>query len=162
MNNYFENVKSVEELRKRYRELLKEHHPDNGGNEDTMKQINAEYDRLFAILSREKQSDRENTDYDEKAKNDENNAFKTVINAIISFNMKIELIGNWIWCFDCYAYKDRLKELGFKYAPKKKAWVWHYGEYKRHYKGEISLEDIRIRYGSKTVNNSKSRQYAIN
>ena len=34
MNKYFAGVKTVEELRKRYRELLKQHHPDNGGNEE--------------------------------------------------------------------------------------------------------------------------------
>lgn len=37
MNKYFAEIKTVEELRKRYRELLKQYHPDNGGNEETMK-----------------------------------------------------------------------------------------------------------------------------
>lgn len=30
-NKYFAGIKTVEELRKRYRELLKQYHPDNGG-----------------------------------------------------------------------------------------------------------------------------------
>jgi len=29
---YFNNVKDLSELRKQYKELLKVHHPDNGGN----------------------------------------------------------------------------------------------------------------------------------
>ena len=81
MGKYFQNVKSIQELRKRYRELLKEHHPDNGGNEDVMKEINAEYDRLFAILSKEKQPDGETPKYDYEA---ENEAFKAILNEIIS------------------------------------------------------------------------------
>lgn len=49
---WFENVKKIEELRRLYRKLLKEHHPDNGGDEETMKEINLEYDRVFSDLSR--------------------------------------------------------------------------------------------------------------
>ena len=31
MKNYFKNVKSYEELKSQYKELLKSNHPDNGG-----------------------------------------------------------------------------------------------------------------------------------
>ena len=48
---WFTNVHTVEELRKQYRQLMKKHHPDVGGNTEDAKQINAEYERLFAILS---------------------------------------------------------------------------------------------------------------
>ena len=50
MNKYFENISTLEDLRKQYKELLKLHHPDNGGNVSEMQEINAEYDRLFKIL----------------------------------------------------------------------------------------------------------------
>ena len=158
MNKYFAGVKTIEELRKRYRELLKQYHPDNGGNEEIMKEINIEYDRLFAILSKESKPDGESTTYDQNA---ENEAFKAVLNQIIGYSMEIELIGSWIWCFNCYAYKDRLKELGFKFAPKKKAWTWHYGEFSRYHKGEISIDDIRAKYGSQKVTR-QSKQYSLN
>lgn len=159
MNNYFAGVKTIEELRQRYRELLKKYHPDNeNGSVEITQEINTEYDRLFDALSQIKQTDEETPKYDFQAEND---AFKEVINTIISYNMKIELIGNWIWCFDCFAYKDRLKELGFKFAPKKKAWTWHYGDYVRYHKGEVSLDEIRQKYGSQKVNSKSSKQYAI-
>ncbi|RKI35970.1 J domain-containing protein, partial [bacterium D16-59] len=47
---YFKSVSNLSELRKQYKELLKVHHPDNGGNVADMQEINAEYDRLFKIL----------------------------------------------------------------------------------------------------------------
>ncbi len=31
MNKYFKGIKTIEELRQRYRELLKKYHPDNEG-----------------------------------------------------------------------------------------------------------------------------------
>lgn len=158
MDKWFTGIKTIEELRQRYRELLKKYHPDNeGGSIEITQEINAEYDRLFDVLSKEKHKDEETPKYDYQAEND---AFKEVLNKIISYNMEIELIGNWIWCFDCFAYKDRLKELGFKYASKKKAWTWHFGDYVRYSKGEITLDEIRMKYGSKKVGN-KSKQYAI-
>lgn len=49
MKNYFKNVKSYEELKSQYKELLKSNHPDNGGDVEVMKEINIQYDALFMI-----------------------------------------------------------------------------------------------------------------
>lgn len=159
MNKYFAGVKTVEELRKKYRELLKKFHPDNeGGSVEITQTINAEYDALFAILSKESKPDGESTTYDDKA---ENEAFKAVINDIIHINADVEIIGSWVRVHGGYEYRELLKSVGFKFAPKKKCWCWHFGEYRRHHSKEVSLDEIRMKYGSKTVN-SKSKQYALN
>lgn len=42
---------SKDALRKRYRELAREHHPDAGGDEGEMKRINAAYDTVRRLLS---------------------------------------------------------------------------------------------------------------
>lgn len=45
---YFNNVNTLEELRKQYKELLKMYHPDNpNGSTKATQEINAEYDGLF-------------------------------------------------------------------------------------------------------------------
>ena len=153
---WFKNVTTVEELRKEYRRLLKLYHPDNeNGSVEVTQEINAEYDLVFSILSKEEHSD------SQSYTQEENEQFKTILNAIIGYNITIEIIGNWIWCFNCYAYKDQLKSLGFTWCNKKKAWVWHSGEYHRHHKKEIPLNDIRAKYGSQTVRN-QAQQYSLN
>ena len=49
MSKYFKNVTSYKSLKEQYKKLLKENHPDNGGDLETMKEINVEYDVLFKI-----------------------------------------------------------------------------------------------------------------
>ncbi len=46
---YFKNVKSFEDLKEQFKKLAKVNHPDAGGNAETMKEINCEYDALFPI-----------------------------------------------------------------------------------------------------------------
>ena len=149
MMKWFKNVTTVEELRKEYRRLLKLYHPDNeNGSVEVTQEINAEYDRLFTILSKETQSDSQSYTYN---KDDENKAFKEVLNHIIHINADIEIIGSWLWVHGGYEYRELLKSIGFKYAPKKKSWCWHYGEYRRYHNKEVSLNEIRMKYGSQSV-----------
>lgn len=156
MRKWFTNVTTIEKLRKRYRELLKMYHHDNeNGSVEVIQEINAEYDLVFSILSKEGHSD------SQSYTQEENQQFKAILSAIIGYNITVEIIGNWIWCFNCHAYKDHLKFLGFTWCSKKKAWVWHSGEYHRHHKKEIPLNDIRAKYGSQTVRN-QAYQYSLN
>ena len=156
MRKWFKDVRTIEELRKEYRRLLKLYHPDNeNGSVEITQEINTEYDLVFSILSNEKQED------SQSYTQEENKQFKAIMNVIIGFNITIEVIGSWIWCFDCYPYKDQLKALGFKWCSKKRAWTWHSEPYCRHHKKEISLNDIRSRYGSETIRN-KAKQSVLN
>ena len=158
MIKWFKGVKTVEELRKRYKELLRTHHPDNGGNVSDMQEINAEYDALFERLSKEETKDSQSYGYD---KTEENKAFKEVLSKVININADVEICGEWIWIEKgSYEYRELLKECGFHYASRKKAWYWHFGTYNRISKREISLDEIRQKYGSTKVNH-RTKQFVI-
>ena len=49
MSKYFKSVTSYQDLKDQYRKLLKENHPDNGGDLEPMQEINVEYDAMFKI-----------------------------------------------------------------------------------------------------------------
>ena len=49
MTKYFKIVKSLEDLKNQFKALARKNHPDAGGNIETMKEINCEYDALFPI-----------------------------------------------------------------------------------------------------------------
>lgn len=156
MRKWFKDVETVEELRAVYKELLKRYHPDNGGDLSAMQEINAEYGAVFAVL---KCQDRPDVEYPGEEAAEEDTALREILNQIAGCNMDVEIIGSWVWCFNSYAYRDRLKALGFKFAPKKKAWAWHYGEYKR-FGREKDLDGIRAKYGSQKVTR-RSKQYSL-
>ena len=59
---YFNNVNTLEELRKQYKELLKKYHPDNpNGSTEATKEINVEYDTLFKTLKDRHEHNASNT-----------------------------------------------------------------------------------------------------
>ena len=46
---YFQNIHSLADLKKEYRRLALEHHPDKGGDTAIMQQVNTEFGRLFEL-----------------------------------------------------------------------------------------------------------------
>ncbi|MFR0074347.1 MAG: LPD29 domain-containing protein [Blautia caecimuris] len=57
MAKYFKNIKSFDDLKKQFKDLLKKHHPDNGGDAEIMKAVNVEYDSLFLIWKNRKEAE---------------------------------------------------------------------------------------------------------
>lgn len=163
---YFKNVNTLEELRKQYKELLKKFHPDNAnGSEEATKTINAEYDSLFNILKDRHDTKQTNTDSKESESNanmydwENDKAIRDILQKIINFSgIDIEIIGQWVWVFKSYDYRKELKEIGFKYAPKKQAWYFHTETFRKSSKKTLSINEIRNYYGSTKVKASDERK----
>lgn len=146
---HFNNPETLEELKKQYHKLSMKHHPDLGGDEETMKEINAEYDRLFDLLKNKHKS--ASGEFYEKETHETPDEFKDIINALLKLEgLLIELCGSWLWIRgNTKDNKDSLKELGCKYASKKQAWFWTKEEKKS--KSKLSLDEIRNLYGSQKI-----------
>ena len=157
---WFTNVHTVEELRKQYRQLMKKHHPDVGGNTEDAKAINSEYERLFAILSRQEAQKRPQGEQDTaEDKAAEDKAIRAVLDALAGIDADVEIIGSWVWVTrNSFPYKELLKSLNFRYASRKRAWYFHADEYRRRSKREVTLDEIRAKYGSERVNNHGERK----
>ena len=160
MNQYFKDVNTLEELRKQYKNLLKKFHPDNGGSEEAAKQINTEYEHLFKILKNKHDTQQQNTAsgnesaYSKNMYDWENDkAIREMLEKIINFDgIEIEIIGAWIWVSgNTYIHKKQLKEYGFKYASKKKAWYFHTETFRKTSHKKLSMDDIRNYYGTTKV-----------
>ncbi len=145
----FSEVTGINEAKKVYKTLAKKLHPDVGGSEEEFKILNSVYNDFI-----------ENKIYfsnDFKIDLD----LEKIISQILHFeNITIELVGSWIWLSgDTKEIKDKLKELGFKWASRKK--MWYYGEMKGKSHGEKSLDEIKDKYGSKVYKKKENEKLAV-
>lgn len=149
IKNEFSEVTGINEAKKVYKTLAKKLHPDVGGTEEEFKILNSVYRDL--IEHRIYFSNEFKIDLD----------LEKIISQILHFeNITIELVGSWIWLSgDTKEIKDKLKELGFKWASKKK--MWYYGEMKGKSHGEKSIEEIKDKYGSKTFKKKENEKLAV-
>jgi hypothetical protein len=135
----FENIQGINEAKKIYKRLAKKLHPDVGGSEEEFKALNSIYNDLIAnkiYFSNESKFDIE---------------LEKIISQILHYdNITIEIVGSWIWLSgETKAIKDKLKELNFKWASKKKQ--WYYGEMKGRNINPKSMDEIKAKYGCKTL-----------
>lgn len=148
MLKYFKDCNTKEECKKLYKKLAFMYHPDRGGDTETMKAINAEFDYVMEnnIFKSSKKDTKKDYDFS-------SSQFKDIISALIKLDgLEIEITGVFLWITgNTYANKEVLKSLGFRYSKNKKAWYIAPAEYfaqKRSYKKSYSMNDIRAKYGS--------------
>ena len=145
IEEHFKGVDGINEAKKIYKTLAKKLHPDVGGSEEEFKLLNAIYNHVLEhgiYFSNESKFDLE---------------LEKIISKILHYeDIIIEVVGSWIWLDgDTKPLKDTLKDLGFKWASKKKK--WYYGEMKGRNLKPKSMDDIKAKYGCETLR-TKSRK----
>ena len=75
--------------------------------------------------------------------------FMKIINTLVCCEgLVINLCGTWLWVTgNTFIHKDKIKGLGFRYASKKKAWYWHSPEDSCKSRKNLSLDEIKNKYG---------------
>ncbi len=145
---YFNQCSTIDEVKALYKQLAKQHHPDNGGETAVMQVINAEYSIACAFVLKEQELSEEDTNKQMKVSEE----YRQVIEKIINLpGVVIELVGQWIWVTgNTYPVKDQLKEAGLFFASKKAAWYYRSEEYKGR-GTDKNLDEIKAKYGSERV-----------
>ena len=153
---WFDDCKTLEEVKAKYKQLAKQHHPDLGGDTATMQQINTEY--AFAAAKAVKGANL--TDEERESEILSSEAYRYAIEQIIHLDgITIELVGYWIWVTqNTYPVRATLKSAGFLFAPKKQAWYFRTAEYKVGKGSGKSLDEIRNKYGSEVLNEDKPKR----
>ena len=144
----FQDIEGINEAKKIYKTLAKKLHPDIGGSEEDFKILNEIYNNLIEhkiYFSNSSKFDIE---------------LEKIISLILHFeNINIELVGSWIWVSgDTREIKEKFKEIGFKWASKKK--MWYYGEMKAKNPNPKSLDEIKAKYGSETLKSNEKKKIA--
>ena len=152
---YFYDCHTLEEVKRKYKNLAMLHHPDRGGNTATMQEINLEYEEILKnpLFDFSKQSEEDQEEFIR---------YPEIINQIIGLDgLIIELIGNWIWISgNTYPHRGKLKQIGFYFAPKKIMWYYRPSDYKSLNRSPKSIESIRLKYGSDIIE-TKNRTFEL-
>lgn len=159
---YFENCRTIEDVKKTFKELARRLHPDNGGDAEAFKAMMQEYEKAFNRLKNTHYNSQGET-YDKETETTETpEQFAEIINKVIFMDdVKIEIIGSWVWLSgSTMVYKDEIKAAGFWWSKSKKA--WYYTGEKEHSKrrGRYSMNKLREKWGSVEVEKEEQKRLA--
>ena len=156
---------TMDALRQHYRKLCLDLHPDKHP-EDT-----AKFTEIFKAMSNEYQDYLVDFIPGQNAKQSAGQQPFTVdaesdLAAVIADLMKypgliIEICGSWVWLTGkTYDYKGQIKNLGFRWQHKKQSWYFAGYEFKPHRTKLMSMEHIRSKYGSMTLETEQRQSLA--
>lgn len=138
---FFEGLTTKEQIKSKFKELALKFHPDRGGNNKLMSELNKQYEQALKDIK---------NCIDENSLDD---GFMAVLDKIAGLNLGVELCGQWLWIGgNTKQYKEVLKQAGCFWASKKKLWYWRPEEAKTYNRNTKTIDQIRIKYGSKKVN----------
>lgn len=148
MNHYFTGL-NPDQAKKRFKQLCLELHPDNKetGNSEAFKRMFNEFQNL----------DKANETTNETANETKIEMSEKMQNVILELSkydfINMFICGSWLWISgNTFQNKEKLKELECKFAPNKK--MWFYTEIKSSGRGNMDIEEIKNKYGSKEISKS--------
>lgn len=157
--SYFAHCKTVEEIKKEYRRLAMEFHPDRNPGKDTtrtMQEINAQYHAALKGQHQTSSRDSEGQEHTYYYNEDHEEAIIQKIKEVLAVKfpayVSFWLVGKWLWIDgtkkgDAEARQD-LNKLGFKWHSKRSMWYWKPTNSKRsRYAEKMDFDDLAEKYG---------------
>ena len=155
MFRYFNDVKTEEDVKSRFKNLAKKLHPDCGGNAEEFKKMMSEYQIAFDRYKNIHVNAAGDT-Y-EKETNETAAGYAEMIEKLLKMEgVTIEIIGSWIWLTgNTMTYREELKKMHFFWSKTKKAWYHNGNEKKSRRRGHYKMDDLRMKWGSEIVGTGK-------
>jgi hypothetical protein len=160
--NYFAGLETPAEINRVYKTLSAVFHPDNGGDLETMQELNRQRSAALAALEQGETVTAEAVQeipaavigLPEKSQSTTSltEALKSLIDKAQTVpGVHLELCGSWLWATgNTKPVKDDLKALGFRWSHNKAAWYWRDPSkpYFRRGGRKYSMDEIRDKYDS--------------
>jgi len=160
MENYFKTCETVADVKKLYRELAKENHPDHGGSTRTMQIINDLYHAKLRKLDGQTSIGTDKKKHQYHYNHVVEQELIDKINELLKIKMidvEMELIGTWLWVKgDTKKYRKEFKKLKLCWHPKRNAWYYRKYDYRRKM-SNLSFDQLRQMYGSKDIDQEEKQ-----
>ncbi len=154
-NRFFAGFSSVEEIKKAYKKLAMQHHPDLGGDAEIMKDLNNQYHEALQACDGV-ETDGHKYKYD----SDIETEIMDKLNELLTLDgLEVDLIGCWLWIAGkTKENKEALKALSCRWHSKRKMWFYKPENWKsRKYSGG-SLDDLAAKYGSEKFTSGQGKK----
>jgi len=163
--NYFQNITEPNEIKKHYRKLAFQFHPDKAKDiteseaTEIMKEINNQYHITLKGLDGSKFQGFK-SEYTYKYNYTTEQSIVDKVNAVFALkaNLTVEIIGTWLWVSgDSFEVRKQLKKIGLKFSGSKKSWYFYTGYFVKKSKKVHSMNNIRNMYGVKTIEEDEKK-----
>ena len=162
MKDYFNLARCLEDVKELYKKYVLELHPDKGGNMWDFIEMKKQYDSAFNRLKNIHRTFDENNNekFYEKVTDEVPAEYANLIDILINFEgVKIELLGKWLWLSgNTKPYKEKIKNLGFRWSKKKLAWYNTFGylSVTNRYTQQMNMDALREHWQAQEIKKNKS------
>jgi len=147
--NFFKDCTTLDEAKRKYRELVKSLHPDLGGSTAEFQAMQNEFESF------EPESEKFKGEFEKWNAGD----FMEIINQLIFIpSIKVEVVGSWIWVSgDTKPVKDQIKaiETGetMKRGFSRNKGMWYFSPvgYRKKSRKQFDFDDLKNMFGSEEV-----------
>lgn len=148
---WFSGVTTVKEIKALYRRLAKAHHPDWGGSNEVMAEINSAYHDALSGRHGETSSGWDGKPHTYYYRRDVEQGAMDKISELLGLKLQgctIELIGTWVWVSgDTKPVRHLLKAAGMRWHRERRRWYWR--QWGRSAYTGVPFAVLRSVYGSK-------------
>ena len=160
--DYFEEARTLEDVKQLYKKLARALHPDCNPGKDTtadFQKMQADYEKAFNRC-KNIHVNKDGETY-EKETTETPEQYADIINQLLKCEgLIIELCGSWLWITgNTKEYSNTLKTLRFRWSKNKAAWYFHFEPYRKRSKKSVDLDTIRSMYGSQRFTERTASQY---
>lgn len=150
---YFSPEMNIEELRKNFRQLCLELHPDKGGDEEQFKAMKNEYD-YFCRLQAAGEAGKATAEnraarFTAETEKELREALERFLNI---HGIVVEICGSWLWISgNTFPVHEQIKAAGAKFSGQKKMWYWSATMRDGKVRGRYDMKKIRSKFGSEAI-----------
>lgn len=163
VQKYFSPEMGIEELRKNFRKLCLELHPDKGGNAEEFKAMKNEYDYFCSLQAAGEAGKANAENRSARFTAETEKELREALERFLSIpGIIVEICGSWLWISgNTFPVHEQIKALGAKFSGQKKMWYWAATMREGKVRGRYDMNKIRSKFGSETIESTAKETLQI-